>query len=197
MVMRLAMIVLAASACTAEIAPGAYLCGPEQLCPEGLACNGTDNTCVLASEALPFACGVADPAGDDVPTAGQVVANLACVSPIRESKGCLLQNDIGDWYQFDVPGNCAAVQIEARITFPIAFEQVAMQLSTDDGPGVAVDGPCSSALPPDLGDTARCFKMTVANGSHHAIGLVHSGLENCGGGCANNRYTLSLQLSTP
>jgi len=195
--MRIAGLLIALAACSPDIGVGTYLCGPEQLCPEGQACNGPDNTCVAEAQALPFECGTADPAGDDVPTAGVMVANLTCVSTLRESKGCLLQNDIGDWYQFDVPDNCVAVQIEARLTFPIAYEPVTMQVATEDGPGVAADSPCPSSIQPDDGEAVRCFAMTVTNGSHHAIGLVHGGTETCGGACANNRYTLSFQLSTP
>lgn len=197
MVIRL-VVVVAVAGCTENIVSGAYLCGTEQLCPDGLVCNGPDNVCVLANEAQPFACGDApDPAGDDSPAQGSVVASLACVSPIRETTGCLLSSDIADWYQFDVPGNCTAVQVEARVTFPIAFEPLAMQRSTDGGPAMAAETPCATTNPPQAGETARCFKLTVENGSHQAIGLVHSDTSNCGGDCANNRYTLSLQLSTP
>lgn len=185
------------AACTPDIAPGAYLCGPEQLCPEGMACNGPDNVCVFAGNAEPFACGVADPPGDDLPGAGQVIDGLTCVSAIRETTGCLLPNDPGDWFQFDVPDNCVAVQVEVRMTFPVAFEHLALELSSDDGPGARVDGECATGLPADDGEVARCFKMTLANGTHHAVGVTHSNELHCGGGCANNRYRLQVQLSTP
>lgn len=194
-----ALLVFALAGCTEEIAPGVYLCGEEQLCPEGMACNGPDNICVTAEEAQPFVCGeaVTDPSNDDVPTSGLPVTGLNCVSALRESRGCLLPNDLGDWFQFDIPGNCVAVQIEARVSFPVAFETVAMQLSTEDSTPTRVDVECAANQTPIAGQVARCFKMTVANGSHHAIGLVHSGERNCGGICANNRYTFELQLTTP
>ena len=32
-------LVVALGACTADIAPSTYYCGPEGLCPDGLACN--------------------------------------------------------------------------------------------------------------------------------------------------------------
>jgi hypothetical protein len=188
---------LLVAACSPDIAPGAYLCGVEQLCPEGMACNGPDNTCVFAENALPFECGFPDPAGDDVPGAGHVITGLNCVSPIRESRGCLFPNDPADWFELDVPNNCVAVQLEVRITFPLAFEHPALELATDGGVPERVDGPCASGLPPDDGETARCFKRVVENGSHHAIGVTHSGDFHCGGGCAHTRYRLEVQLSTP
>ena len=52
--MRIWMSILLV-ACTPTITPGSYLCGPEQLCPEGQACNGPDNVCVRAPNAQPFA----------------------------------------------------------------------------------------------------------------------------------------------
>lgn len=198
--MRLAAIGvgLVLAACTEDIVPGAYLCGPEQLCPEGLACNGTDNLCVLPSQVVPFECNAPDPAGDDVPTAGARIDGLTCVSSPRESLGCLRQNDLGDWYQFDIPDNCVAVQIETRLTFPVAYERMGMQLSTDDAAGVPVtDVDCSPDSEPQNGEVTRCFEMVVQNGAHHAIGVVHSGDGDCGGACAFNRYTLQIRLATP
>ncbi len=195
--MRAAWLVLVFAGCTPVISSGTYLCGPEQLCPEGQACNGVDNTCVLPGLAQPFLCDGSDPIGDDAPSAGQQLDNLACVSSVRERKGCLLQNDVADWYQLDIPANCTAVQIEARLRFPIAFEPVDMLISSNDGTPVPADTPCSSSTFADDGEAVRCFKLVVENGSHHAIGLTHQGSENCNGACANNRYTFTLQLTTP
>jgi hypothetical protein len=195
--MRGAVLMIFVAACTADIAPGTYLCGPEQLCPPGQVCNGEDNTCVLANQQMPFSCNSSDPTGDDAPSAGQVIGNLTCVSVVQQIKGCLLENDPADWYQFDIPDNCNAVQIEARVTFPIAFEPVVMQASSENGSPSVADTPCKTELAPESGNVARCFKLTVANSSHHAIGLAHEGDANCNGACSNNRYTLALQLSTP
>lgn len=201
---KAAAFALVVAACTPDIAPGAYLCGPEESCPEGLACNAgvdmdpatPDNVCVVPGVAQPFACGVPDFPDDD-PATGRIIANLSCVSPANESKGCLNDGDVGDWYQFDVPANCNAVQIEARLRFPVAFEPLAMQLATDGGAPMPADTPCSGTQQADDGEEIRCFKLTVTNGSHQAIGVVHSATDNCDGACAHNRYTLSVQLSTP
>ncbi len=196
--MRAALLVaLVTAACTPDIAPGTYFCGAEGLCPEGQACNGPDNICVLDNQAQPFDCDGADPTGDDAPSAGQPLGDLGCVSQLTENKGCLRENDPADWFQLDVPDNCNAVQIDARVTFPVAFEPVEMQVSSENGAPTTAETPCSSGTFPLEGQTIRCFKLTVQNGSHHAIGLVHQGSENCNGACSNNRYILSLQLSTP
>jgi hypothetical protein len=204
-VVRLAIVAaLALAACTEEIASGTYLCGPEGLCPDGMVCNGgagtpeePGNVCVFPANVEPFSCGdLADPTGDDDPTQGLLLDNLACVSGILEAKGCLRTDDVGDWYQFDVPSNCNKVQVVARLTFPIAFEPIAMQFATDAGV-VPADTGCGPAQAPAPGEAAVCFKQTLQNSAHHAFGLVHSGTANCDGACTSNRYKLLVQLSTP
>lgn len=196
--MRTWWLLLVLGACSADIAPGTYFCGPEQLCPEGLTCDAVEDICTVPSQAGAFECEIPDRAGDDEPAAGLLLQPaLDCVSGVRELKACLFADDPGDWFQFSVPGNCtSAVQIEARLTYPVAYEPVAMQLSTDGAAPVAVDGECKVAAGDASGQTSRCFELVVENGSQHAIGLVHSETLNCGGACAFNRYTLNLQLST-
>ncbi len=195
--MRLACTAVLLAACSADVAPGSYFCGPEQLCPEGQACNGVDHICVLPSKVQPFSCqNENDPMGDDSPSSGQVIANLACVSEVKETRGCLIGNDPGDWYQLDVPATCTAVQIQARVQFPVAFQPLGFQFSTSNGPASAVDSPCKATTQDD-GEDIRCFAMTVTPGSHVAVGVVRTGDADCGGTCAHNRFLLDVQLSTP
>jgi hypothetical protein len=195
--MRAAVIAIWAAACTPEISSGSYLCGPEQLCPEGQRCNGPDNVCVLASQAQPFACGGADdPIGDDGPAGGPLIADLTCVSTLREMKGCLREMDPADFFQLDVPAGCAAVQVEATVSFPIAFAPLRFRFAS--GTELAdVETPCAASQMPVPGDDQRCFRMAVQPGAHHAIGLVRDGTDDCAGGCSYNRYTLRFRLSTP
>ncbi|MEO8700026.1 MAG: hypothetical protein ABI867_08275 [Kofleriaceae bacterium] len=203
--MKLAILVVALGACTEDIASGAYLCGPEGLCPDDMVCNGgagtidqPGNVCVFPANQEAFSCGeLADPPGDDEPAQGRALQNLGCVSGVLEAKGCLLAGDVGDWFQFDVPTNCIAVQVVARLTFSVAFEPVALQFSTNGEAAIPADTGCSPAQAPSPGEAAVCFKQTLANGAHHAFGLVHTGVENCDGTCPNNRYKLLVQLSTP
>ena len=195
--MRALVVLLATGACSADIAPGTYFCGPDALCPDDMVCNGLDNICTVPSQAAAFDCDIPDRSDDDAPAQGLQLSPLECVSGVRELKACLFAEDPGDWFQFDVPDNCTAVQIEARLTFPIAFEQVGIQLSTEGGTPVDVDAECTVSTGDDAGSLSRCFEMTVPNGTHHSIGLIHTGTADCEGECAFNRYTLSLQLSTP
>jgi hypothetical protein len=204
-VVRLLALAALVAGCTEEIASGVYLCGPEGLCPEGMVCNGgvgtveqAGNVCVFPGNAEAFTCGaLSDPPGDDAPPNGQILANLGCVSGVLEAKGCLRSEDVGDWFQFDAPANCTAVQVVARVTFPIAFEPIALQIATNGAEPIPAETECTAAQAPAPGEAARCFKQTLTNGSHHSLGLVHAGFENCDGACRSNRYKLLLQLSTP
>ncbi len=196
--MRRALLALVLAACSPEIAPGAYLCGPEQLCPEGQACNAPDNVCVLESQAQPFACDPDfDPPGDDTPATAISVGTLACVSPVRELDGCMAAGDDADWHAIEIPDGCTAVQIEVTLAFPIAFEELGLQLSSAGGPGTAVGTPCGSSRAPDEGEALRCFEMTVTPGGRYAVGVVAEGTGTCDGACAFNRYRLRVQLATP
>jgi hypothetical protein len=194
-----ALCLVAAAACSPHIASGAYLCGPEQSCPDEQLCNGPDNKCVAPSLAQAFDCteDFPNPFNDDSAATGTQLAGLQCVSGVSTSPGCLTDEDPGDWYQFDTPAACAAVGVDVIVTFPLAFEPIALQLSTDDGAPVAVDTPCKNPPPPEIGEDARCVAMPLVPGHHYAIGVLHAGDAACDGRCAHNRYTFKLQLVTP
>jgi hypothetical protein len=189
---------LAATACTPDIAPGTYLCGPEGLCPEGQACNGPDGICVLAGQARPFECGMfGDPPNDDTPATGTMLTNLSCASVPFEARGCLRETDAQDFFQLDVPAACSAVRIEASVSFPIAFQPLALVLSTAGAAPAPVDTPCPpSALVSD-GEDLRCVSQVVQPGGHYALGVVKGSGGDCGGACRNNRYIFRLRLTAP
>lgn len=196
-----AMLVLLLVACTPAITPGSYLCGPEQLCPEGQACNGPDNVCVFAQNAQPFACdpkGV-DPAGDDTPATGIVVDGLQCVSSPIIMTGCLRAEDPADWLQFDVPAGCTAVGVTATVTYPIAFQPLALQIAKGAEAPQAMDSPCPSSAELVEGEDERCLEMVLEPETHYALGVVHddAASADCDGTCRSNRYQLRFQLETP
>jgi hypothetical protein len=181
-------------ACTADVAPGAYFCGPDGACPEGQACNGPDNLCVVPTQVQPFACTVdfVDSPGDDAAATGRPLT-VECITKTNFEKSCLPAGDVGDWYQFDVPASCGALQLVARIAFPVAFERLALQVATGTGAPVDVDTPCVDPLPAEAPEEARCATVALTPGMHYAVGVIADGTGNCGGACANNRYTLQVQ----
>lgn len=193
--MRAVLALLLVSACSPEIVQGAYLCGPEQSCPDGQACNGEDNLCVLPSGAKPFSCGdkITEVEPNNGATAAQAIPNLACVSPLIQIKGCTPAGDAEDWYAFDVPATCGATVANLRLSFPLAFEQLSVEL----GGAAASPADCGTSVPLDDGTETVCLKTPVSAGQHVTLRVARSGVGDCDGQCAYNRYSLSLQLGTP
>ncbi len=193
-----ALVLIAVAACTPDIVSGAYLCGPNALCPEGQACNGADNTCVAPSSVEPFAC---DPSTqhepDDTAAQGLALPGLSCVSSPVSLDGCLAAGDAQNWVKFVTPGNCNAVGVRVTVSFPVAFEPLGMQLAQiDNGMQLASDAACKSTSVVG-GETTRCLDQTLANGTSYGLAVVPAGGGDCGGTCNYNRYHLTLQLVTP
>ncbi len=192
--MRGLLVVVAA--CTPDIVPGAYFCGPEQLCPERQACNGADNTCVDPTAVQPFACDASvlhEP--DDTPATAFAVPSLACVSLLYTTKGCLAAGDLGNWLQLATPSNCASVAIDANVIFPVAFEPLALQL-VDVATGAPVDATTTCSQLPGGGQTKACLHAALQDGTTYALGVAPTGTEDCAGDCNYNRYDLTLQLGS-
>lgn len=191
------LLVAVVAACTPEITPGVYLCGPERACPDGMACNAPDRTCVLPGAAEPFACGDgAETEPNDSAALAQSLGNLNCASRVVEIPGCAAGSDGEDWFAFEVPDTCTTVAVEARLAFPLAFEVLEIDLRTADGTLVAAGAGCGSEVPDD-GDDHRCLSQALTPGGRYVLRVARSGEGDCGGACAHNRYTLDVQLTAP
>jgi hypothetical protein len=195
--MRVLMLFPLLAACAPDIVPGAYLCGAEQLCPEGQECNGADGKCVAPSSVQPFAC---DPAmlhePDDTPDQGFAVPNLACVSASFTSSGCLAAGDAQNFVALDAPDNCATVAIHATVLFPVAWEPLGLQLwDRASHTMLATDDACASTSPV-AGQITRCLVHPLTNKGKYAIAVVPAGGGDCDGTCNYNRYSLTLQLGS-
>lgn len=193
----LVLVTVVLAACSPDISSGAYFCGPEQSCPDGQECNG-GGTCVLSGTARPFECeSNTDPEPDDTAAQGTAIPQLQCVSSPYDRMGCLHANDPADWLTLTAPSECVAVEIQARITFPVAFEPLALELwDLGTNTKVAEDSEC----PGDgtsAGDDSRCLVQPLAPGTSYGVAVKPAGGGDCDGSCAYNQYTLTVQLATP
>jgi len=196
--MRLALLALALAACSPEITPGTYLCGDEELCPEGQACDGLTNTCELPSAARPFECGedIDEVEPNDAFQSAQPVDGLQCVSRVAEVHGCSRKDGSPeDWFGFAVPG-CTTVRATARIAFPLAFEPLVLELRDANGTVKGTAEICASDDKDD-GDAEMCLDAPVTPSSQYALRVAGAGSADCDGECAYNRYTLTMQLVSP
>ncbi|MFN0246113.1 MAG: hypothetical protein ACKV2T_04345 [Kofleriaceae bacterium] len=192
-------IPIALAACAPEITPGTYLCGDEELCPEGQACDGLTNTCVLPSTARPFACGddIDEVEPNDAFLSAQSFGALECVSNVAEVRGCTPANgNDEDWFSFAVPTCSSTVRATARIAFPLAYEPLVLELRDVNGSTKTTGDACANDDPND-GDTELCFDLAVTGGAQYAIRVAGTGTADCDGACAYNRYTMRMQLLSP
>jgi hypothetical protein len=193
------------AACEPSIASGTYLCGPEELCPEGLKCNrgvvgGTDEAhqvCVSPGTAKPFECGDknSDVPGDDAPATAQSLGDMQCVSLVAQRKGCLPAGDVGDFYTFRVADGCTNTKVQASVVFPLAWQSLVMQIGKLGETPVTVDTPCSGVRPSNEGEAVACLTAPVEPGTY-AIGVIPDGTGNCGNECRFNRYGIAVQVTT-
>jgi hypothetical protein len=196
--MRWLIAVVMFAACSPEIAPGAYLCGAEESCPPGQACDGSSDSCVLASAATPFVCeDGTEHAGDDTSMTARPIPALACVSPPYRESGCMPAGDMADWFSLSTPASCTAVEVQARIVVPIAYEALSMELwDLGANQKVGSDIACPDSVQ-DPAHAERCITLPVNPGGHYGLVIAPAGTGTCGGACAYNRYELSVQLATP
>lgn len=190
--------VLVLGACTPDIAPGAYLCGPERACPDDQACDGMTDTCVLPSQAKPFECPVtpSEVEPNDNPSNAQLIENLTCASRSAQIIGCERDLDREDWFAFDVPAICTTVGVDLRLTFPLPYEILGIELHDSTGAMIATGDACPQSDPDD-GDEQRCIEHALTPGGHYTVRILRTGESACAGACEQNRYTLTLQLETP
>jgi hypothetical protein len=199
--MRFALLAVLVG-CTPEIVPGSYLCGPNASCPEGQACNGPDNTCVFDGAELPFECEPQiESEPDNTSSQAALIGNLDCVSIPFVNASCMLAGDAADWVKFTVPSVCSSVEVEARVSFPLAFARLGLELwDLDRDQHVASDTPCTGAGGGEVGEVGeekRCLEIDVTPGTSYGIQVSPAGDGDCDGTCIYNRYTLRVQLVPP
>jgi len=202
--MRALLLCVALAACTPDVVSGSYLCGPEELCPDGQQCNGTEDTdaglvaesCVLPSLARPFACAPEVNVEPDDSMAQAHLISLNCVSAQFIMNDCMLASDPADWVTFVPPSVCTAVGVQARLTFPIAHEVIGLELwDVDQNMQIGTDTACAAGG--DSASVRRCLSVELVPGTKYGIKVTPTGEGTCDGACAYNRYSLSVQLGPP
>ena len=193
----IALAVVLLIGCAPDIAAGTYLCGREQLCPEGQVCNGTDHTCVLAGQQQPFSCGATtELEPNNAQASAQVMPPMPCASALTEVLGCAPVPTDQDWFRIDVPQACSTVRVEARIISPVAFAPMSLVLHDAGGAAIGAAMPCGAGTDHEISDEL-CLEQAVVVGGRYALEVRQAGAYNCDGGCAHNRYVLTFALESP
>jgi hypothetical protein len=185
-------------ACSPDVPNGAYLCGPNEACPDTQLCDEPTNSCVAPSTASAFACPAdsehTEP--DDSQAMGTVIAHLECVSVPYSDAGCLAPGDVADWLQLTAPAACTAVEVQIRLSYKVAFEPLQVVLHDATGAQLATDTACKGA-DPGQGEDVRCLTQTLTPGQTYGIEIKAAGGDDCEGMCQFNRYTIAVELATP
>jgi hypothetical protein len=192
-----ALVFVGLVACSPDIATGAYLCGPEEGCPDGQVCNGADNTCVIPTSATTFAC---DPAAeahepDEDAAHAASLGTLDCANAPILVNGCLAAHDTADWISFVMRPACTSASISASIASPLAFEPVTVELFDATGATklAGADATCPNTSASDkTGEYAACLQLALTPGTSYTLRVSPTGDASCGGSCAFNRYRLTV-----
>lgn len=193
-----ALLFVVVAACTPSIVPGGYLCGPNQACPSGQVCDGVTDSCVLKGTEMPFTCDMGtDVPGDDSPATARQLPQLQCVSPPFVAPGCMPAGDGQDWFKLSVPSVCSSVEVQAHLSYPVAYEKLSLELwDLGMNASIGTDVPCSQSSS-DPAHVDRCITLTVNPGGEYGLVVKATTDGDCGGSCDYNRYELSVQLATP
>jgi hypothetical protein len=186
-------------ACTPEIVSGAYLCGPDESCPDDQKCNPASGLCVAPGSVQAFTCGreqdLTEIEPNNTQAGAQAIQASGCASTLAEISGCTPAGDGDDWFTFQVPANCTTTVAHLRLSSSIAFQMLGVTLSGPNGTFEASATACDSSFPDDA-EVQVCLAQTVTPGATYAVRVAPAGGGNCGGDCPYNRYRLSMQLAT-
>jgi hypothetical protein len=118
------------------------------------------------------------------------------VSAQFANNNCMLAGDSADWVKFVAPTGCVAVEVQVRLQFPVAFEELGFELwDLDHDMKMADESTCMQGA--DTGFERRCLDFTLVGGTNYGVKVHPTGVGNCDGACSYNRYALQVQLGTP
>lgn len=183
------------TACSPDIAPGTYFCGPEKLCPPDLICHEPTFVCESAFDAEPFLC----PEGTELAEPDNELATarnlpVSCGNTVLSAEnGCLVSDETVDLFALDMPASCAgtAPRLELQIRYPVAFRPLRLELLDANGVVLATSTLCTPELE-SAGTDWQCLSYAPTE----AVLYVRVGPDpegpNCDGACDYNQYWLSI-----
>ena len=179
---------LGLAACSPDVYPGTYFCGPELFCPPDQVCDPSSERCSEPDEVEPFACPEGSEASEpDDELAEARALTLGC-SIGTEFEGCIADGQDVDVVRLTIPANCIGGRIELNLRSGLALATLAPSMT--DGAGAALPMTSCTAFPATEADVNECIALNDVP----AEIFVHLGLApgaDCDGECAFNRYAVS------
>ncbi len=189
--------IVAATACTPDIGPGTYWCGPERLCPPDQACNDNTFTCEFADRAERFSC-PADTESyepDEDTASARDVGAITCGGTLLGGvAGCIASKGNVDLYRFELATTCSGPDphVEVRLSYPFALVGLEVELLDDAGAVVTTSELCSDSLNRS-GKDRQCLDATISPGVYYVRVKAIADSPDCGGDCHNNQYLLDVR----
>jgi hypothetical protein len=186
-----ALLFLALAACSPDINPGSYYCGPSEDCPPDLKCDGATDLCDLPATAGPFLC----PAGtnanepDNNMTTALDIGVAGCGTQSYSDSGCIDKASDIDYVTFTAAAGCNTIDV--RLRAPVAWATPTVELM-DDTSAVIATGSGSGTID-DMGETALQLTGTITGGLRYYVRVrLADGTPDCDGTCSYTWYQLSI-----
>lgn len=191
-----AALAVVAAACSPEIGPGTYFCGPEEYCPPDLECDPDTFTCDLPSAVQPFSCPtggqVREP--DDSMDAAFSLGSIACgQSAIENGVGCIADGTDEDYLAITLDHDCSGddPHLDVRVSFPVALVPLEVTILDDTGAEVAQGELCTTS-PNYSGRDTLCLELRPEQGTYY-VRVRPADHGDCGGDCRFNEYLIDVR----
>lgn len=192
---RWIVLLLALTACVPEIYDGAYLCGPEQTCPEGQTCDPSTAVCQGDPPRGAFAC----PDGSDADEPDDVQGDaprraVGCLGFPVEWTGCVTDAGDVDRTVLEIDAACVGRPLRLDVRTAIAFGQPEVTLL--DASGQPLSAASCTTTPGISVDAFACVATDAATATTEVrVTMPSDG--TCDGACAFNRYALRATATPP
>tara|TARA_R110002096_G_scaffold299503_2_gene494011 strand:- start:84205 stop:84837 length:633 start_codon:yes stop_codon:yes gene_type:complete len=203
---RIALLIwaaLALTSCKPEISSNTYFCGPDSLCPPGLACQLGDNgsfayNCVSANEVRDFSCPsqTADVEPDDEAGQAREMGEIGCGEQLQfDDWGCIEDATDVDTFEFIRPTECNGSNPHTRVTLraPLGAAPLGIEL-LDEAGQVLTTGELCTTQQDQTGTEQVCIENgDLAPGTYRLRIFVNDAANaDCDGTCAFNHYQLVI-----
>ncbi len=187
------------AACRPDIGYNTYSCGANASCPDDQACDETMDVCLSPVIATPFTCTVTDREPDNTIATATPITGLTCAASPQNFLSCLEDGDTLDMFTFTSPASCTELELQVVLSYPVSYEALQVTLTGSDGTSVvANDMACDESAVDSL--VTRCLTAPLGSDMVYALRvepLANDTDSDCAGSCAYNRYTLTVQTTTP
>jgi len=192
-VLKYLLVAVACAACSPDVGPGTYYCGPQRLCPDSLVCDEISYTCETEAAARKFACpdGAEGFEPDSAMNVARDLGAMACkTSLLGNWRGCVTGPGDVDYMKFENTTTCGGV-LRGVLAYPRALISVKLE-AVDEAGNVIGTGENCTKINDYSGTEQLCLNIPAPQGTTYVRVVVDDEAADCNGECHHNQYVLSL-----